>query len=114
MAVHRETNLKQWQITPKAYSANATLTGTDSGLCATNLGAAGNITFTLPQALPNREFRFFVAAAHTVTVTPQSADLIRGKTAGQSYAAGTVGYYIHLVCVVKGAWELEFNIGPFT
>lgn len=112
-AIRRETNIRQWQILPKAYSKSTTLSGGDSGIAAHNLGATGNIVFTLPQALPGREHRFFVAATHTVTVTPQTADAIRGKAAGASYAYGIIGGYLKLACIVKGVWEIEFNIGPF-
>ena len=113
MAVRSDTNLKQWQITPKAYSASFKLTGSDSGQASTNAGATGTITGTLPQALPGREYRFFVAASHTLTVAPQSNDSIRGKGAGASYAYGTIGGLLKLACIVKGTWEIEYNIGPF-
>lgn len=112
-AVRNPTNLKQWQITPKAFSANFSLAGTDSGMAATNLGATGNITGTLPQALPGREYRFFVAAAHNLTVAPRSADSIRGKGAGASYVYGVIGGLLKLTCIVHGTWEIEINIGPF-
>jgi hypothetical protein len=113
MALRHEIQLRQWQVVPRAYTASASLTGTDSGICATNLNASGAITFTLPQALAGREYRFFVATAQTLTVTPQSVDKIRGKAVGASYAASVVGYYMKITCIVAGAWEIEFNIGGF-
>jgi hypothetical protein len=113
MPIRNDTNIKQWQITPKGYSANFSLTGNDSRQASTNLGSAGAITGTLPKAIPGREYRFFVAVAHTLTVAPRSADSIRGKGAGASYAYGTIGGLLSLVCIVQGTWEIEINIGPF-
>jgi hypothetical protein len=113
MAVRFNTNIKQWQVLPKAYSANFSLTGNDSEQASTNLGATGNITGTLPQALPGREYYFFVASGHTLTVSPRSTDSIRGKGAGATYAYGTIGGLLKLVCIVQGTWEIEVNIGPF-
>lgn len=113
MANRNNPNLKQVQIVPKAKSASFSVTGIESGCCFTNLGATGNIVGTLPKAAPSLEYRFFVAATHTLTITPRSTDSIRGKGAGASYAYGTIGGLIHLVCIVAGTWEIETNIGPF-
>jgi hypothetical protein len=113
MTTRYNTNLKQWQIVAKAESANFAIAGTDSGTAFTNLGATGAITGTLPLAAPGLEYRFFVAAAQTLTVAPRSVDAIRGKAAGASYAANTVGFYMKLSCIVLLHWEIEFNIGPF-
>lgn len=98
---------------PKAFTAAHTLLGSDSGLIATNKGATGGVTITLPKAAPGLTYGAFVAAAQTFTITPQSIDTIRGKALGASVAYGTVGGYMKLTCVVPLFWEVEFNIGPF-
>lgn len=113
MSNRRNINFQQWQLFVKNYSANVSLKGMDSGICATNANATGNITVTLPAAKSGLAFRAFVAAAHTLTFAPQSVDNFRGKGAGVSLANGTIGSYISISCVVAGTWEIDFNIGPF-
>lgn len=113
MADRRLPLLGQKQVGIRKYSASALLTGDDSGMCLSNEGAAGSITFTLPQAKPGYEYRLFVQSAHSVVAQPQAADNIRGKGAGVSISYGTAGGLLKLICLTSGIWEIEYNIGPF-
>jgi hypothetical protein len=59
-------------------------------------------------------FKFVVATAHAITITPKiSTDTIRGKSAGSSASNTTVGSFLSLICSIPGYWEPEINIGSW-
>jgi hypothetical protein len=101
-----------WKSTQKI--ANYAITGQDSQSGFHNLNATVNIVLTLPKAFPGLYYKFLVAAAHQITVTPKIAtDTIRGKAAGASAVNSTIGSFLSLICLVPGFWEPEINIGPW-
>jgi hypothetical protein len=105
--------LKQAFSTPKAVTANKTLTGTDSGTAWTNTNATGSITFTLPKAavgltsvVSGLTYQFLVNAAHNIVITPKTGDTIRGLAAGGSLTLSTVGQVVQLEQIASGFWDI--------
>jgi hypothetical protein len=106
---------KGQQTWPKAFTANGSLSKNDTYTCCTNLGAAGTVTITLPQAAPgDGPFYFFVAAGtKTLSVKPALADAIRGKAANATISSSTLASFLKLQCIVAGTWEIEVNVGTW-
>ena len=107
--------LKSAQLGPKAFTASAKLRAIDAERVATNAGATGTITLTLPKAQPGfGPFYFFVATGgKTLTVAPATGDAIRGKAANATYSNSTLASLFKLICIVSGTWEIEINVGAW-
>lgn len=101
------------RVIPVSASPKA-VTGTDEGLCFTNSGASGSITFNLPQAKAGRgPFYFRVASAFSLIVAPAATDNIFPTGAGVSISYNVVGGLLVLQCFVDGTWDVLTNNGPF-
>jgi hypothetical protein len=117
--------LKQAFWTPKAFTSNHTLTGTDSGLACTNAGATATVTLTLPSATPpptatgvgkqakGLAYQILVSAAQSIVVQPLAADTIRGLAAGAALTLTAAGQIIQLESLAPGYWEVtNGNVFP--
>ena len=60
----------------QAKTAAYTLTVSDNGKTFTNSGATAGFAFTLPAAVVNIGYRFFVVAGYTIVVTPPSGIIL--------------------------------------
>ena len=107
--------LKAAQVVAKAYTANGALRAIDANRAATNAGATGTVTVTLPKAQAGSgPFYFFVATGgKTLTVAPATGDAIRGKAANATYSNSTLASLFKLICIVSGTWEIEINVGAW-
>jgi len=94
--------------------ASRTLKRQESGKILTNLGAAGNVTLTLPQdAKAGDRFRFHCMAAQTFRAEPGAAGAIYFAAAAGAYAKqadakyaemNALGEFIDLVADGNGDW----------
>jgi hypothetical protein len=102
----------------KNHTANATLTYLQSGLNATNFGAAGLITFTLPPATEGVEYTFVVRSAQLLRVDPDGTEVIyyngTGGGAGGYLQSNDLGALMRLECVYEGRWEATTIRGLWT
>jgi hypothetical protein len=89
----------------------------ESGSIHTNLGAAGTITLTLPEAAAEgSEFGFAVQEARELRVDP-GATAIRdssGQTAGKYKSAAAIGASLTLVADSNGDWVTIAKTGTWT
>lgn len=98
----------------------ATLTVADSGAVISNLGAAGAATWVLPAALPGLEFRFAVKVAQQLRIDPAGTETIELPStaaqgaAGKYLVADAIGEFVHLRCLVAGAWAVVASGGTWT
>jgi len=98
----------------------ATLTPAQSGLIASNAGAAGAATFVLPPATPGLEFIFLVEAAQELRIDPDGTETIAlpatgvQQVAGKYIGADAIGERIHLVCLTAGTWDAVSHAGTWT
>ena len=103
---HNFPLLGQAFLGTKILSANAALSGTDSGKAFVNTSATGSITITLPKASPGDRFIFVETAAHNMVITPRSVDTIRGNAMGVATTLSGLGQKLQLTCVAPLFWEL--------
>jgi hypothetical protein len=103
---HNYPLLGQAFLTSVPLSANASLSGTDSGKAFVNTPATAAITITLPKAVPGRRFIFVETSAHNMVIQPQAVDTIRGSGLGAATTLAALGTNLLLTCVVNGFWEL--------
>lgn len=99
----------KWSVrTTNVSSGPYVVTGTDEGLCFTNLGATAVLTFNLPEAKKGRgPFWFRVVSAFSIILQPVSTDTIAGTGAGLSYYLRNVaGNFVELQCLVDGQWDI--------
>jgi hypothetical protein len=98
----------------------ATLLAFQSGALITNLGAAGAATFVLPAAVPGLEFRFAVKVAQQLRIDPAGTETIEVPSTAAQGAAGkylwadAIGEFIHIRCLVAGAWSVVNFAGTWT
>lgn len=106
---------KGQQTWPRAFTADGSVSNNDTYTCATNLGATGTVTVTLPQAKPgNGPFYFFVATGgKTLNAKPALGDNIRGKAVNTAIASSTLASFLKLQCIITGTWETEINVGTW-
>jgi hypothetical protein len=101
----------------EAHTADRTLAAAESGSIHTNLGAAGTITLTLPEAAAEgSEFGFAVQEARELRVDP-GATAIRdssGQTAGKYKSAAAIGASLTLVADSNGDWVTIAKTGTWT
>jgi hypothetical protein len=91
---------------------------TDDGTVFTNEGASAKINFTLPTAVANRVFTFFVQDTDGIRINAASGDTIR-QAANVSAAAGyiestTRGDAITLVAINATEWVVISMVGTWT
>lgn len=101
------------------HTASDTLTAGESGSTHTNLGAAGAITFTLPQdAGAGCVFKFCVMAAQELRVDPGAAGAIYINGAKQTddkyISADDEAEHVTLTCDGNGDWIAGPYNGTFT
>jgi hypothetical protein len=103
--------------TIEAHTADRTLAAAESGSIHTNLGAAGTITLTLPEAAAEGlEFGFAVQEARELRVDP-GATAIRdssGQTVGKYKSAAAIGASLTLVADSNGDWVTVARNGTWT
>lgn len=111
-------------------TASATLKRWASGSLNTNLGATGAVIITLPNLndadanKPGTKYRFYVAAAQTLTIQAANNMTIRVaanvSAANGTVASNTVGNFIELECIDGGAgvdatkWIATSVVGTWT
>jgi hypothetical protein len=101
--------------TPTAITAAQAL----AGLTVTNLGATGEVKFTLPAAVVGMKVRAIVKVAQLLTFAPATDEVIH-LTTGVAQAgnaelkANVVGENIALECFVTGKWVPTSYIGTWT
>lgn len=98
----------------------ATLLAAQSGAVFSNLGAAGAATFVLPPAVPGLEFNFAVKVAQQLRIDPAGTETIEVPSTAAQGAAGkylwadAIGEFIHIRCLVAGAWAVVSSAGTWT
>jgi len=98
----------------------ATLLAHQSGGAFSNLGAAGAATFVLPPARPGLEFHFAVKVAQQLRIDPAGTETIEVPSTAAQGAAGkylwadAIGEFIHIRCLVAGAWAVVSSAGTWT
>lgn len=95
-------------------TSSITLSTRYTGLRMTNLGAAGNVTFTLPAitaANPNTFFDFFVLTNQVLRIDPNAADKIHafGTGDGKYVEASAIGVHMRIKYHDADGWLLEVN-----
>lgn len=103
---HNYPLLGQIFLGTKILSANASLSGTDSGKAFVNTRATGAITITLPKAVPGLRYVFVETSAHNMVITPQSIDTISGSALGVATTLSGLRQFLLLTCVTPLFWEL--------
>lgn len=105
-----------------AKTANYTVTVADMGKILTNRGAAGSVTFTLPDAtavLSGHFVEVFVCAAQNVIVATNTTDtmLVDGDATADSIAWQTgshqIGNGARFICDGTG-WMVQLNAAATT
>ncbi len=98
----------------------ATLTAADTGKVFSNLGASGAVTFVLPPATPGLEFYFAVKVAQQLRVDPNGTQTIElpstaaQQAAGKYIVADAIAEFLHIRCLVAGAWSVVSSGGTWT
>jgi hypothetical protein len=100
-------------------AVGTTLTAGQSGSLITNIGAAGAVVHVLPVAVPGLEFTFAVKVAQHLRADPNGNETIELPSTGVQGAAGkylginTIGSFVHLRCLVAGAWSVVSSAGAW-
>lgn len=102
----------------QSKTANYNVTADDSGVHFDNIGASGEVDFTLPAAAVGLYFAFLVDAAQTVKVIAQSGEKIaladvNSATAGNVQCA-TPFSMIAIECHKTGQWVVSAATGSWT
>ncbi|HSV98859.1 MAG TPA: hypothetical protein VLI39_01710 [Sedimentisphaerales bacterium] len=103
--------------TVETHTTGDLLDATESGSVHTNLGAAGAVTLTLPDAPPaGTEFTFAVQAACELRIEPGDAAIRdnSGQTAGKYKAASAIGAALTIVADSNGNWAVTAKTGTWT
>lgn len=103
--------------TVEAHTTGDLLDAAESGSVHTNLGAAGVVTLTLPEAPPaGTEFTFAVQAACELRIEPGDAAIrdSSGQAAGKSKAASGIGAALTVVADSNGDWAVTAKTGTWT
>lgn len=97
-------------------TADDTLLSTDTNAIATNIGATGAITYTLPGAAAGIDLCFYVAAAQELQVKPASGDQIHALTAaaGNKLVADAAGEYLCILAADSTNWLPYAKSGTWT
>ena len=101
-----------------AVTHSRTLSASETGSSVTNEGAASAIVVTLPSAVTDLTFRFYVQVAQTLEVVAGDGDTIRigadVTAAGGSITSNTVGHSVVLVAVNNAEWIGFGSAGTWT
>jgi hypothetical protein len=96
-------------------TANYTIVALDNGTHFDNIGAAANITLTLPTAANGLTFSFAVHAAHSIIVDAAGTDIIALGTlltsAGGTVTGATPYSYVEIECHAAGVWIATSQLG---
>jgi hypothetical protein len=101
-------------------TANFDIEEEDNGKTYSNTGATGEITGTLPAAVPGLKFNFFVQAAQELRIDPDSTETIALPSTGVQGAEGkylvadAAGEWVNLECLIAGQWEARGHGGTWT
>jgi hypothetical protein len=101
-------------------TANFDIEEEDNGKTYSNTGATGEITGTLPAAVPGLKFNFFVQAAEELRIDPDSTETIALPSTGVQGAEGkylvadAAGEWVNLECLIAGQWEARGYGGTWT
>lgn len=101
----------------EAHTVSDLLAAAESGSVHTNLGAAGEVTITLPAgAAEGTEFTFAVQAAQELRIEPGEAAIrdSSGQTAGRYKAAAAIGDSLTVVADSNGDWAVVAKAGTWT
>lgn len=108
--------------TPKTIVATAatSIAHTDAlrGVVVSNKGAAGEVIFSLPAAVPGMRVAAVVQAVQTLSLDPVDTEIIYGTngvalTEDAAIKANALGETIQLVCLEKGYWSVEAFTGTW-
>lgn len=93
-------------FTISSTNTSITIPASASDTYYNNVGATGEITFTLPKASEGLHYCFYIYAAQTVNVDPNDADLIHHETdtAGDMITDNTEGDSICLIAISSTHW----------
>jgi len=89
------------------------------GAVVSNIGATGEVIFSLPAAVPGMRVNAIVQAAQLLTLDPVDGDIIHGtvgvaQTEDVAIKANAVGETVQLVCLVTGKWYVAAYTGTWT
>ena len=111
------------KITPSVVvaTANTTITADQAlyGVVVSNIGASGEVIFTLPPGKPGMRVQAIVGAVQLLSIDPNGTEIIY-STAGVSLTAGvpikanSLGEVIELVCLTAGNWYVANFTGTWT
>ncbi len=105
-------------IMPAKCTADTTVYAFDNGHSYTNEEATGDITLSLPPAIPGFEYRFIVMATYQLRIDPYGSETIAingtQQDAGKHIWADAAGESCLLKCVKAGQWEQFDALGTWT
>lgn len=102
-------------------TANTVITPAQArqGVVVSNKGAAGEVVFSLPAAVPGMRVTAVVQSAQLLSLDPVDTEIIYGTngvalTEDVAIKANAVGETLQLVCVEKGFWTVTASAGTWT
>jgi hypothetical protein len=99
-------------------TSNYNVTAGDSGTHFDNIGAAGEVDFTLPVAARDLKYAFLVDAAQIVKIIAQAGEKIAhadsNSATGGNVQAATPNYMIAIECHKAGQWVVSAATGAWT
>jgi hypothetical protein len=89
------------------------------GTVVSNIGATGEVIFSLPAAVPGMRVNAIVQSPQLLTLDPVDGDIIHGiagvaQTEDVAIKANAVGETVQLVCLVTGKWYVAAYTGTWT
>lgn len=97
-----------------------TVLTSDSGKVFTNLGAGGQVTFSLPLATVGLHYTFKVMVAQEIRLDPQTGEQITDPadgilaSAGEYITANALTEFIHIACFTATEWDVLEVSGTWT
>ena len=118
-ASERRVEVEYDEFREGSATTNVTITdGCFIGVVLSNRGATGTIAFTLPDATADRigwEFRFMVAAAQQLNITPGASDRIYpyGSANADPVGSNVRGSVARLRCTAANEWTIIEQSGTW-
>lgn len=89
------------------------------GCVVSNIGASGEVIFSLPTAAPGMRVNAIVQAAQLLTLDPVDGDIIYGiagvaQTEDVAIKANAIGETVQLVCLQANKWLIVAYTGTWT
>jgi hypothetical protein len=114
--------LKRDSVAPVSVATAArTITPAEAnrGIYVSNIGATGEVIFSLPAAVVGMRVNAIVGAAQLLSLDPVDGDIIHGvagvaQTEDVAIKANAVGETIQLVCLQTGKWFVAAYTGTWS